>query len=1046
MADKNFKSKAAYLKWIKYGHASGEFKETPGNQSVSIRNKNKKVEHTKYLDGGQLQIPPPDEATDADSLQVYNNAVQQQNYYNSLKEYYDKPTWKKTNIKSDVIKNITKEHLKHGNVSKTEKEKIKKGISSNIYYIKDMIPTAIDPNAPLAIYNPKIKPQGVIDYSPKGGLEINKIYKKYWNKISNDVDYIEGRKSDSEILSKYLSDNEYKKFKELEQINLTAQSNLQGIYTQLPYYSPLANKPAKLLTDKEVIKRFNQFGPSGISKERLKSLGLISKSNNTTTTSTSRTNTSKTSTPKIVKKEEPILPEVVLDPSMFPEQQPIFDYVEPVATPTGKTNKIISYSAEPLMIKDATTGRLIKNPNRNPVAIDTQGNKIEQKAYGGQLQPPPDEPTFQDSLDVYNNSMKVQKYYNALPSEKTVNYLNAYKAQKKYSDSFLKDVTNKNKNVTKKISNDPDKYFFKDEIYGAIDENAPDIEYNTKIAPQGTLTYAPKGSNELYKIQKELRAKYKGLDTYDDESLRKNLTPTELKKFTKLVTTQANSSTQMPGQEVSVPYYSPLAIKPAKLLTDEEIIERVKKYGPTGIDPKKIESLGINIKALNKTTKPTTTKKVIPTTKPVEQVIIPTTVQKDSINTAVEQVITPTGKTNKVPGGIISYTSQPRFTKDKYGRVIPNTNTQTKENFVGYKQEKAYGGYINKIDAPEIGGYFRLKNQMADGGELQLMPNEDPIYTSGQQFLIDMANSPKFAERYARMSGKKLEDLTQEEVDNYRNSILQNVKTLKYAPVGEEFENDANKDTYAFYRPVSKEDAIIDSDLISYAKTLETMKPKKRTSQFELDRYEKYKASYEELKKMHEASKEKTHRIYQRGNDPYTELHEESHGSTAGNLEFKGEPFIYDTSEFNDRYKKAYDEDKSYLTMSTEQKARVDAARKYMLDKGLYDPTKEDFNEKTYDKLIEERDRLSKEYTQKVTDALKNNTPIPSSEGIGTQIMEITAPYSKEDSIRMFNSFVRNDVPQKENVNSYTKLAKYGGYINEIIDAPELNGYFKLKQ
>ena len=150
---------------------------------------------------------------------------------------------------------------------------------------------------------------------------------------------------------------------------------------------------------------------------------------------------------------------------------------------------------------------------------------------GGQLQPPPDEPTFQDSLDIYNNSMKVQKYYNALPSEKTVNYLNVNKAQKKYSDSFLKDVVNKNKNVTKKISNDPDKFFFKDEIYGAIDENAPDIEYNKKIAPQGTLTYTPKGSNELYKIQKELRTKYKGLDTYDDESLRKNLTPAELKKY-----------------------------------------------------------------------------------------------------------------------------------------------------------------------------------------------------------------------------------------------------------------------------------------------------------------------------------------------------------------------------------------------------------------------------------------------------------------------------------------------------------------------------------
>jgi hypothetical protein len=671
-----------------------------------------KLPRIQYATGGT--IPPPDEATYADSLGVYNNAVEQQNYYGGLKQYYDKYFWKKVKpgsmqeLMMNDIKNITNDHLTHGSVSKAEKEKIKKGIASNKYYLKDMITGALDPNAPLAIYDPRIKPQGSIYYKPKGIDAYAELETKYMDKIKNDPEVISGNKSQGQVLKKYLSTADKKKYDKAVNDHAKATDNLPGNFTELPYYSPLANKPAKLLTNEEVKKRFKQFGPSGISKERLKSLGLIPESNNTTTS------TSRISTPKIIKKEEPVLPEIVLDPSMFPEQQPIFDYVEPVATPAGKTNKIISYSAEPLMIKDPTTGRLIKNPNRNVQAIDTQGNKIEQKAYGGQLQPPPDEPTFQDSLDIYNNSMKVQKYYNALPSEKTVNYLNAYKAQKKYSDSFLKDVTNKNKNVTKKISNDPDKFFFKDEIYGAIDENAPDIEYNTKIAPQGTLTYAPKGSNELYKIQKELRTKYKGLDTYDDESLRKNLTPAELKKFTKLVTSQANSSTQMPGQEVSVPYYSPLAIKPAKLLTDEEIIERVKKYGPTGIDPKKIESLGINVEALNKTTRPNTTKKVTSTTKPAEQVIVPTTVQKDSIVTAVEQAITPTGKTNKVPGGIISYTRKNEFQeRDAQGRPLPKTGG-TKANVVGY----AYGGYINEIDAPEIGGYFRLKNQMAKGGSI----------------------------------------------------------------------------------------------------------------------------------------------------------------------------------------------------------------------------------------------------------------------------------------------------------------------------------------
>jgi hypothetical protein len=47
----NFKSNAAYRKWLAYGHASGEFAKTPGNQPVKIKGKKKKVKH-KY--GGYL--------------------------------------------------------------------------------------------------------------------------------------------------------------------------------------------------------------------------------------------------------------------------------------------------------------------------------------------------------------------------------------------------------------------------------------------------------------------------------------------------------------------------------------------------------------------------------------------------------------------------------------------------------------------------------------------------------------------------------------------------------------------------------------------------------------------------------------------------------------------------------------------------------------------------------------------------------------------------------------------------------------------------------
>lgn len=41
----NFKNKAAYKKWLAYGHMHGQFERTPGNQPVSIGGKSHKVEH-----------------------------------------------------------------------------------------------------------------------------------------------------------------------------------------------------------------------------------------------------------------------------------------------------------------------------------------------------------------------------------------------------------------------------------------------------------------------------------------------------------------------------------------------------------------------------------------------------------------------------------------------------------------------------------------------------------------------------------------------------------------------------------------------------------------------------------------------------------------------------------------------------------------------------------------------------------------------------------------------------------------------------------------
>ena len=43
----NFKSRAAYLRWIKFGHASGDFKRVKGDQKIKIKGKKHKVKHTR---------------------------------------------------------------------------------------------------------------------------------------------------------------------------------------------------------------------------------------------------------------------------------------------------------------------------------------------------------------------------------------------------------------------------------------------------------------------------------------------------------------------------------------------------------------------------------------------------------------------------------------------------------------------------------------------------------------------------------------------------------------------------------------------------------------------------------------------------------------------------------------------------------------------------------------------------------------------------------------------------------------------------------------
>jgi len=43
----NFRSKEAYLRWLRYGHATGVFARTPGHVKVYIRGRPHRVKHAR---------------------------------------------------------------------------------------------------------------------------------------------------------------------------------------------------------------------------------------------------------------------------------------------------------------------------------------------------------------------------------------------------------------------------------------------------------------------------------------------------------------------------------------------------------------------------------------------------------------------------------------------------------------------------------------------------------------------------------------------------------------------------------------------------------------------------------------------------------------------------------------------------------------------------------------------------------------------------------------------------------------------------------------
>jgi len=275
--------------------------------------------------------------------------------------------------------------------------------------------------------------------------------------------------------------------------------------------------------------------------------------------------------------------------------------------------------------------------------------------------------------------------------------------------------------------------------------------------------------------------------------------------------------------------------------------------------------------------------------------------------------------------------------------------------------------------------------------------NQDTVKTinnlfksnENKNFLIDMANSPLFGDRYKKMSGNP--DLTEEAIEEHRKSIIDNTNTT-----GVKHKTDFDKGVEAFYSPPLNE-------IIKQFAYEQGISESELTESELLKLHDKYARNYDQ-----------GHTInvdYGENFDSWDDLHERSHSSTYGDFDLKTDPFnsigvMNEYGKENNSFNKFL-----YLNQPTEQKARIDVIRKFMNDYNLYDPINEEFNEDHYKKLKRHRR------------AINDNSSLK------RQINDIYHDYDKDTVIKMMNSFVQNDSPQSA---GYIPTAQSGGQLNKF--------------
>jgi len=277
------------------------------------------------------------------------------------------------------------------------------------------------------------------------------------------------------------------------------------------------------------------------------------------------------------------------------------------------------------------------------------------------------------------------------------------------------------------------------------------------------------------------------------------------------------------------------------------------------------------------------------------------------------------------------------------------------------------------------GGYM-----YPDGGPME----KGAVENQAADFLTKMANSPLFTSRYNTMMKK---EASPEEVNAFRQHMVDNINSVDYWPVGYEYTGKPWTDEFgvASYQPAR------DSFRGNY-NILNISDEVNSPSRYTQGIYH-------------------PHTIFRKDASPTSTVHELSHASTVSDyMPAKVHvPYSKDPAKAESVAKYS----SSNYNRSTEHKAYLDEVRKYLYDNKIYDATTKAFDETDYNNLLKTYENLKLELE-------KNPDNLELKYLLGAFNKSIL-PYDKEQNIQLFNSYVDNSSEKSElgNVN----IAAYGG-------------------